>query len=306
LEKEAEERRRMEKEVAKTHKELLVASRQAGMAEVATNVLHNVGNVLNSVNISATVVAGKIKKSKALNIARVSALIREHAGNLADFFARDPKGRQLPQYVDNLAEHLAGEQASLLTEIDSLQKNVEHIKNIVSMQQNYAKVSGVVETVKITDLVEDAVNMNAGALSRHEVQLFREYEPHLPEISVEKHKILQILVNLIRNAKYACDESGHAEKHMTVRVTNGDDYLRVAVIDNGVGIPEANLIKIFNHGFTTRKDGHGFGLHSGALAAKELGGSLSAQSEGPGKGATFTLALPLRSKEKLLKAEFSS
>lgn len=292
LEAEIVERKRMEVEVAKTHKELLVTSHQAGMAEVATSVLHNVGNALNSVNISVSIVDDKLRKSRTANIARVADLMREHAADLGDFLTRDPKGQQLPAYLTQLAGHLAEEQTFLLGEVDSLKNNVEHIKVIVAMQQNYGKVSGVTETVKVTDLVEDALRINADGLERHDVQTFREYDPHVPQITVEKHKVLQILVNLVRNAKYACDESGHEDKRLVVRVTNGDDRVRVSVMDNGVGIPAENLTRIFSYGFTTRKGGHGFGLHSGALAAKELGGSLKTHSEGPGKGATFTLELP--------------
>ena len=121
----------------------------------------------------------------------------------------------------------------------------------------------------------------------------REFED-VPPINVEKHKVLQILVNLMRNAKYACDESGRADKRLTVRVANGDGRRpRYRVMDNGVGIPPENLTRIFNHGFTTRKDGHGFGLHSGALAAEEMGGSLQVHSDGLGRGATFMLELPI-------------
>jgi signal transduction histidine kinase len=264
------------------------------MAEVATSVLHNVGNVLNSVNISASVVADKLKESKAANIARVADLMREHAADLGEFMTQDPRGRQLPEYIAQLAGYLSSEQTALLNEMESLRKHIEHIKDIVAMQQNYAKVSGVTETVKVADLVEDALSMNAGALVRHDVQLIREYNPQVPEITVEKHKVLQILVNLIRNAKYACDDSKKKEKHLTVRVSNGDDRVRIAIIDNGVGIPAENITRIFNHGFTTRQSGHGFGLHSGALAAKEMGGALLVYSDGPDKGATFTLELPLK------------
>ncbi|MGC9941363.1 MAG: ATP-binding protein [Verrucomicrobiota bacterium] len=292
LEAEIVERKRMEVEVAKTHKELLFTSHQAGMAEVATSVLHNVGNALNSVNISVSLVYDKLRKSRTVNISRVADLMREHAADLGDFLTHHPKGQQLPMYLSQLAGHLADEQTFLLTEIDSLKNNVEHIKVIVAMQQSYGKVSGVTETVKLTDLVEDALRINAGAQERHDVQTLREYDPHVPEITVEKHKVLQILVNVVRNAKHACDESGHEDKRMTVRVSNGDDRVRITVMDNGVGIPAENLTKIFSYGFTTRKGGHGFGLHSGALAAIELGGSLKAQSEGLGKGATFILELP--------------
>src|SRR5262249_20578134 len=146
----------------------------------------------------------------------------------------------------------------------SLAKNVDHIKDIVSMQQSYAKVSGVTEIVKVTDLIEDALRMNASALMRQDVQFIREYDEHLPEITIDKHKVLQILVNLIRNAENACDEAGSSDKRLTARVANGNGRVRIALADNGIGIPPENLVRIFNHGFTTKKDGHGFGLHSGA------------------------------------------
>ena len=143
-----------------------------------------------------------------------------------------------------------------------------------------------------TELVEDALRMNPGSLARHEILLVREYDPNGPVITVEKHKVLQILVNLVRNAKYACDESGRTDKRLTVRVANGDGRIKISVMDNGVGISQDNLTRIFNHGFTTKKDGHGFGLHSGANAAKEMGGRLTGHSDGPGLGAEFTLELP--------------
>ena len=146
-------------------------------------------------------------------------------------------------------------------------------------------------TVGMTDLVEDALRMNVGALARHDVKLVRDYAD-VPPVTVEKHKVLQILVNLIRNAKYACDDSGRPDKVLQIQVSAAPAGVRIAVIDNGVGIPAENLTRIFNHGFTTRPGGHGFGLHSSALAARELGGSLTVRSEGLGKGATFVLQLP--------------
>ena len=145
----------------------------------------------------------------------------------------------------------------------------------------------------MADLVEDSLRMNEDALNRHRVEIIREFEM-CPPMNIEKHKVLQILMNLIRNAKHACDQSGRADKQMTVRVADGDGRIKVSVGDNGIGIPPENLTRIFNHGFTTRKDGHGFGLHSGALAAKEMGGSLTAHSDGTGCGATFTLELPVQ------------
>jgi signal transduction histidine kinase len=273
---------------------LLEASRLAGMAEVATDVLHNVGNVLNSINTSTSLVSDQLKQSKIANITRVAALLREHAGDLGEFLSHDPRGRRLPEYLSELGEHLAREQDALLKEMEETRKHVEHIKDIVAMQQSYARVSGVTDTLVVTGLVEDALRINASALARHDVQIVREYDPQVPQIIGEKHKVLQILVNLISNAKYACDEGAKPVKCVTLRVNRAADRVRVAVMDNGVGISSENLTNIFKHGFTTRKHGHGFGLHSGAVAARELGGVLDVHSDGPGRGATFTLELPLQ------------
>ena len=289
------ERRLAEEELERVHKQLLVASRQAGMAEVATNVLHNVGNVLNSVNVSASIVSERIKKSKCAALARVAALLGEHASDLTAFLTGS-QGRHLPVYLQELAAELIAERDVTTAELAELRGNVEHIKEIVAVQQSYARRGGLTDIIDIRTLVEDSLRMNEGAFSRHGVTLVRDFQ-EVPPISVDKHKVLQILVNVIRNAKYACDESGNSEKRVTVRVRADNGTMMIAVIDTGVGIPPENLERIFSHGFSTRKDGHGFGLHSCALAAKDLGGSLWGESAGPGQGATFTLTLPLTEQE---------
>jgi PAS domain S-box-containing protein len=281
-----------EAKVDAMHRELMDASRQAGMAEVATSVLHNVGNVLNSVNVSSSLIAEKVRQSKVSSLAKVVALLQTHEADLPGFFANDPQGKQLPSYLASLATRLTQEQEKVLNEIAALSANIQHIKEVVAMQQSHAKTGGLKETVPVIDMVEDALRLNLGSLDRHSVKLVREFSP-VPPVSVEKHKVLQILVNLIRNAKYACDDSGRDDKQITLRVASSDGTVKISVEDNGVGIAPENLTRIFGHGFTTRKEGHGFGLHSGALAAKELGGALKAFSEGPGQGAIFTLELPL-------------
>ena len=299
-------RKQTEAELARMHGQLLEVSRQAGMAEVATSVLHNVGNVLNSVNVSSSLISDKIRTSRVGSLAKAVALLQAHEQDLAGFLGSDPKGRQLPAYLRSLADHLAREHEDILQELKSLAGNVDHIKEIVATQQSYARVVGVVESLPVVDLVEDALRLNAGAMERHRVQVIREYF-EVPPILVDKHKVLQILVNLIRNAKYALEDRGHTDKRLVLQVgMNGNNMVKISVIDNGIGIAPENLTRVFEHGFTTRKEGHGFGLHNGALAARELGGSLLAHSEGPGKGATFTLALPRRPREKSRGPELSS
>jgi PAS domain S-box-containing protein len=282
-----------EEKLEQMHRQLLDTSRQAGMAEVATGVLHNVGNVLNSVNVSATLVTDQIRHSKVTGVEKLSVLINQHKSDLAGFLTRDPRGQMIPAYLGTLAEMLAGEQKTVTAELEQLRKNIEHIKEIVAMQQSYARTSGVVETISVPDMVEDALRINSGSLARHDVHTTRDYQAR-PVVTTDKHKVMQILINLVRNAKYACDESGRTDKLIIVRTTADDRGVSIAIIDNGVGIPAENLTRVFAHGFTTRKHGHGFGLHSGALAAKELGGSLTAHSEGQGRGATFLLTLPFK------------
>ncbi len=273
-------------ELRKAQTKLIETSRQAGMSEVATGILHNVGNVLNSVNVSATLVVGtKFDIPKITNVARVCELLRAHEADLATFLSADPKGRMVTPYLGDLAETLAAERTAISAELEGLQKNIEHIKEIVAMQQNYAKTSGVAEMTSIPDLIEDALRMNAASFARHDINVVRDFQAR-PVITLEKHKVLQVLINLVRNAKYACTTNrGRNDKRITALPDDGERTAAssIAVVDTGVGIPLENLTRIFSHGFTTRKEGHGFGLHSGALAAKEIGGTLTAHSAGPGQ-----------------------
>ncbi len=287
------ERKLAETKLAQANNQLLANSRHAGMAEVATNVLHNVGNVLNSVNVSADAVAMKVRDFRVGRLKGVATLLTEHADNLPEFLSSDPRGKALPDYLVKLAESLAEPQQSILKEVNSLKDNIDHIKGVVAMQQSYAKRAGVLETVPVIDMVEDAIRINNAGLVRHEVNLDRDYA-EVPPMITDRHKILQILVNLLSNAKYALEHAG-PDKRVMVRVrSNSPDGVTIQVSDNGIGIPQENLSRMFQHGFTTKTDGHGFGLHSGSLAAQELGGKLIAHSDGPGQGATFTLELPLQ------------
>ncbi len=279
--------------LAEMQQELIVASREAGMAEVATGVLHNVGNVLNSVNVSSTLIREKLQRSEVITLRRLSGLLQEHQADINAYLTHDPKGRMVPGFVIQLADRLEIERNELLNEHELLARNVEHIKEIVAMQQNYSRTFGFVEQVSIAKLVEDALQMSADGFKRHGIQVIRQFAA-VPPVMVDRHKVLQILGNLMHNAKFALDESQNQDKLIKLGIgMNGDNRVIVTVSDNGVGISAENLTRIFSYRFTTRKNGHGFGLHSGANAAKEMGGQLTAWSEGVGKGATFTLELPL-------------
>ncbi|WP_415766635.1 DAHL domain-containing protein [Pseudomonas sp. ZB1P45] len=291
LELRVEERTR---ELKDTQSELLDTARQAGMAEIATNVLHNVGNVLNSVNISADLVSRKLRGSKAQGLGKAMQLINDHQGDLGTFLTEDAKGKLLPGYLNQLVDAIALEQQSMTEELAQLTKSVDHIKDIVATQQSYAGANSLMEPLHISELLEDALRMNSGALTRHHVTVVKEYSD-VPQVMGDKHRLLLILINLISNAKYAMSDLSNRQRQMTLGVKIVEDkILQVSVKDDGEGIAEENMTRIFAHGFTTRKEGHGFGLHSCALAAIEMNGHLTAQSDGPGKGALFTLQIPLK------------
>jgi len=278
---------------AEAQSQLAAAARQAGMAEIATNVLHNVGNVLNSVNISADLVTRKLRTSKALGLGKAVHMMNEHADDLGDFISHDEKGKLLPGYLNQLVDALAIEQQSMTEELGQLSKSVDHIKEIVAAQQSYAGPSSLAETVQIKELIEDALRMNASIIAAHRITVVRNLA-ETPQLQLDKHRLLLILINLIKNASRAMgDRSEPAPQIILQSEMPQDDTLVIKVIDNGEGIAPENLTRIFAHGFTTRKDGHGFGLHSCVLAAMEMGGSLEAHSDGPGTGATFTLKLAI-------------
>ena len=293
LSKNITETRKLEAELEKAHLEFVESSRTAGMAEVATGVLHNVGNVLNSLNVSVSVIGTGLRMSKAESLVRLGVLLREQQASLPEFLTHDPKGKRVPEFLGSLARHAVEERDRLLQEVNALQKNIDQIKEIVAMQQAYASLGGAVESLDPVTMMEDSARMNAASLVRRDVKLTRDFQSTRPILG-EKARVLQILVNLIRNAKQACSESETPYKLVTLRIAAAPDPDRVQLIvqDNGVGIAPENLTRIFGHGFAMGSGCQGFGLHSAANAARAMKGLLTVQSEGLGKGATFTLELP--------------
>jgi nitrogen fixation/metabolism regulation signal transduction histidine kinase len=279
-------------ELAEAQQRLIELSREAGMAEVATGVLHNVGNVLNSVNVSATIAAGKIGELRLDNLNAAVELLSEHPTDLAEFLSRDSKGVRVIPYLAKLGKQLERDRDVSLQELEQLRDHVGHIKEIVATQQTFAKVCGLVEKTSLAGVMEDALSIVAPALERHKIHLERNFEA-LPEIEADRHQILQILLNLLRNAKESVKDRGDGPRLVRLGIhRHGENCVRIEVRDSGIGLDPQQLTRIFAHGFTTKRNGHGFGLHSGALAAKQLGGSLWAESDGPGLGASFILELP--------------
>jgi PAS domain S-box-containing protein len=291
------ERKRGEAKLKAAQEKLLETARQVGMAEVATGVLHNVGNVLNSVSVTAESIQKRIRKSKVSYLADAVHLFEEHSSNLSTFLTSEEHGKKLPLFLANLSQELIEDQTKQLESLEELTKHVQHVADIIQLQQSYSKTKGITEPASITELIDDSVKINAEAISRNHIDVRRNYAD-LPTMLLDRHKVLQILTNLISNAVYALAKSSNEEKILELGVREFKaGYIKIEVRDNGIGIPAENLTRIFEHGFTTKEKGHGFGLHSTALSINELNGSIIVRSDGPNKGALFTIELPFKTQE---------
>ncbi|OHB61543.1 MAG: hypothetical protein A2168_06530 [Planctomycetes bacterium RBG_13_50_24] len=291
------ERKRAEAKLKTAQEKLLETAREVGMAEVATGVLHNVGNVLNSVSVTAESIQKRVRNSKISYLSDVVALFEEHTSELGTFMTNEERGKKIPAFLANLSKELVDEQERCLEALEALTKHVQHVGDIIQLQQSHSKTKGLIEPTSIEELVEDTIQINAETITRNSVEVKREIAD-LPTLLLDRHKVLQILTNLISNAIYALSKSNRDDKVLKICVKEPKSgFIRIDVCDNGIGIPKENLTRIFEHGFTTKKTGHGFGLHSTALSANELNGSIKAHSDGPGKGAVFTVELPFKTQE---------
>jgi PAS domain S-box-containing protein len=280
-------RKQMEEEKLELHEQLLDTSRKLGMAEVASDVLHNVGNALNSINVSIGVIADLLKNSMVGDVGRISQLFHKHREDLGNFFSSNPKGKQIPAYLEKLAGQLVEEQQVAIAELARLRENAQNAQQCVAVQQDLAKPSGITEEISVIELMEEALTLNQELVENSQIDVSREFQ-EIPQLIVDKHQVLEVMVDVIRNACQAM--ASVSTKQLIVRaklIPGPPDSVCLEVQDSGVGIAADDLIKIFGQGYNTKNGGRGMSLHSGALMAKNLGGALRAHSEGIGHGATF-------------------
>ncbi len=290
----------MLEKLAQSRAAVVEVARAAGKSEIATGILHNVGNVLNTVNVSATLVADRVKNSRVSKLQRLASVVEQQADNLGAFISQDPKGKHFGPYLTELSRLMTTDQETIAREVDVLNSGIEHIRQLVDSQQAYARRSELREPTQVTALIDSALKISEQALvDCRATEVVRQYED-IPPLPLDKHKLLEILVNLCKNARESLQRSQCAAPRLVVSLrrtddADGNERIAISIADNGEGIGKAGLVKIFQHGFTTHKEGHGFGLHGAANSATEMGGKLSARSDGPGHGATFTLELNLES-----------
>ncbi|WP_197452455.1 CHASE4 domain-containing protein [Rosistilla carotiformis] len=278
--------------LADTQSRLIELSRRAGMSDVATGVLHNVGNVMTNVNVLSSSMSNRLERSKLLGLKKSVDLLRAHEHQMNDFLVSDPRGQKLPNYICQVTDHLEIEHLEILEQLQSMSANLQHAGQILEAQQKLATGAQVIESVRPKKLISDAIGMLQASLDGHDVKVKVQCE-NLPEVRLDRGKVIQVLVNLIANAKDAIKDYDAKNREILIEVTLSDTQeLCIEVVDHGCGISSENLEKIFSSGFTTKPLGHGHGLHYCANAARQMKGSLTVQSQGVGLGSSFILSLP--------------
>jgi PAS domain S-box-containing protein len=273
---------------------LNTASRLGGMAEVAIGVLHNVGNALNSVNVSASLVGEKLQSKSSKLMTRSMELLSAHKDHLVRFLTEDATGKALLQGLPNLSSAALREQQDIVAEMDSVRRHLTQIMQTIQRQEEYARVTSVVEKCSLDQVIDEALAFIVARCKELGIQVKTEVDEML-DLTQDRNQIVQILANLMRNAVDALADADRADKVIGVVAHRyGDGRFRVEVSDNGAGIGEDTQPAIFRYGFSTKRDGHGFSLHNSSTLAQAMGGALTFSSDGKGRGSVFRLELPIQ------------
>lgn len=280
-------------ELQELQSQLTATARSAGMAEIANGVLHNIGNVLNSVNVAAQLSIENVRNLPIEKLDRVALLLQDKRKELGSEWTTFEGISALPDLLLQLANTLNEQKTSVSSELSQLEEHIEFVKQIVQSQQSFSRQGGVVEDVSVTDVFDTACKFVSCHSRQTTVRIQRQFD-FSGQIRIDKGKLLQILSNYIKNGIEALREYAGTEPTLILATRRmNDDMVEFSVTDNGHGIDPAALDNIFRHGFTTKTDGHGFGLHSAACAAREMEGSVAVHSDGPGRGARFCVRVPL-------------
>lgn len=285
-------RKKYEEEVKQLHGQLVTTARRAGMADVAISILHNVGNILNSVNVSMELIREYAEHSYQEKLRAAENLLEQNISHLTEYITSDKRGKLLPTYLLSLSNELESNQKNILQELDNLRCQVKMINDITIAQRSFSGITGFMEEVDIMEQIDLAIKMCNTDIESRQIEIIKITKENYTLIT-DKTKLLQILINLMQNAKDALIESTTTAKKLIIEINKVANNIEISIKDNGIGILSENVDKIFSLGFTTKDTGHGFGLHGSAISANELGGAIKAMSEGHKLGATFILTLPL-------------
>ncbi len=283
--------KRAEADLVSAQNELLEKAHKAGMADIASDSIHNLGNILNNVKTSNELVENILKQSKMSGLKKAADLLKQNMNNLKEFICSDPNGETLMQYFFTIKESLNTEIKQIKEQTTRLTDKIGLMTSVIRTQQNYIYEGAIEEESAIDVIVDSILNTYMSTLNQLGIEVSRELKP-VSKVLVQKTKLTHIIMNLIDNAKDSMLTTVDTDRVLQVSLdqTVNDVFLKFK--DNGEGIAPENLNRIFLHGFTTKPHGHGFGLHNCANLASEMRSTLQVESDGLGKGATFILKFP--------------
>ncbi len=289
------ERKLAQQELLRINSNIALISHRAGKLEVVNSMLHNVGNVLNSLNISVGLLKERLANTPIKNLPKLNELLIQNKGNLLDFLTNDEKGKQVPEFIHQMTQQWQKNHIIISKETHNVIESIQHINEIISRYKlkdiDEGEELGIQEPYLLSEVIDSTLLIASPGLIKTSIQLIIEYAPNITWVG-DRVKLSQIILNLVLNAKDALLFCNQDDKKITIRSELQENNISIKVLDNGSGIDQEFLNKIFTYGFTTKPSGHGYGLHSSALAAEEMGGKLEVTSLGINQGAEFTLTLP--------------
>jgi signal transduction histidine kinase/DNA-binding LacI/PurR family transcriptional regulator len=271
-----------------SYQKLAEQAHREGMADISSEILHNTGNILNSVNASVHLMKDVIDNSAINDLIKANRMLEENLDDIEDFINHNPKGKKLFHFYIGLGSSFTELQNQLLHYINRLDNKVQSINEIIAAQQNYAGVIEIMEELDITSVVNDAIKLFSESLDNYRIQVVKEYRD-VPKVMAQRMKLFPILINIISNAEEAMFDNPEKERKLIFTIHGDSQGKYIRVTDNGCGIPADSLDKIFKNGSVIQNDHYGFGLYRCAKYMSEMGGKIWAESPGPGKGTTIVI-----------------
>lgn len=290
-------RKEAELELVRAQEEALVNAHAAGKAEFATTVLHNIGNVLNSVNVDSLHIRKTLEGMRLQQMVMACKLLVEHRANLADYLINDERGSRLPEYLARVSAVVARDAGSLSRLSDDIAAKVDLMRDIIETQQSYATTTQGALPYDIKRLAEEALKVQMDSIRRRGVSLHQNFS-EVPQVVVNSSKLIHVMINMLKNAVEAMEAVPENRRELTLTIKAARGRVILSIADTGMGIAPENLPKMFTYGFSTKKTGHGFGLHYCARTIEAMGGEVRVESAGVNKGATFIISFPAAPSKK--------
>jgi DNA-binding LacI/PurR family transcriptional regulator/signal transduction histidine kinase len=271
-----------------SYKKLVEHAQREGMADIAADILHNIGNILNSISVSAHMMENSVKSAPFDDLLRANRLLEANMERLEDFIRNDRKGKILMRFYLKLGESMEKLREQLIYNANRLSTKLNSINEIIAAQQNYAGVASQPEELSIAAILEDALKVHAASLDKYRITVERDYRAN-PRLVVQRAKLFYIFVNLINNARDSMTETPLNERRLSISIYEDGSESCVRISDTGRGIAEGAIDKVFDYGYSVKDERRGFGLHSSSSYMAEMGGVILAESAGIGKGQAFTV-----------------